>query len=81
MQWWKVTKYAYSITVFKYNSEVLEYFSFMLLFISTLHYISEGNKVHFTLLHLFDSYSYCALPIQILILLYFYLSTVLKAGL
>ena len=58
---WKITKYIYSSTVLKYNFELLVLYlsiSVWCYFILPLHYISEGNIVLSTPLHLFDSFSY-----------------------
>uniref|UniRef100_A0A3B4YX93 TNFR-Cys domain-containing protein n=1 Tax=Seriola lalandi dorsalis TaxID=1841481 RepID=A0A3B4YX93_SERLL len=60
-QMWKITKYLYSGSVYQYNFEVLVLnLSIYILcyFLLQLHYISDGNIVLSTPLHLFDSFSY-----------------------
>uniref|UniRef100_A0A3B4T3M2 TNFR-Cys domain-containing protein n=1 Tax=Seriola dumerili TaxID=41447 RepID=A0A3B4T3M2_SERDU len=60
-QVWKITKYFYSGSVNQYNFEVLVLnLSIYILcyFLLQLHYISDGNIVLSTPLHLFDSFSY-----------------------
>lgn len=62
-QWQNVTKCIYSDTALKYNFEVFVLnlnISILCYFILQLYYISETN-VLFTLLHLFDSFSYLLL--------------------
>ncbi len=58
-QRWNVTKYIYSSTVLCTAVTYL-YFIWVFPFYATLHfhYISEGNIVLFTPLHLFNTYSY-----------------------
>ncbi len=52
-QWWNITKYIYS-------SNYLYLYYILFYFILLLHYISEGNIVLFSQLHVSDSFTYFA---------------------